>query len=379
MVGIHVLLSVICMHASAMHTPPSLHRVHWPTPVDSNLTPSHVQLLASPGTACSSDASRLSLYMRAVAATNPAAYGTKDHAQHLLVHAEKTPAATTPIVTCWRSKALAIMPPIAARWADMRCPGSNPAQARAIRVVLTTTECTTELRLLSHQALTEADFRNMVGCIISIHEALQARPEVLHRSIDIVVRFLACTHNLEFENFELLAITSLAIAYKYEQHSCPLLEMVTYGIDIVPSEICLFEARVLTVLEFRLAGSTIFDFIHVLAVVGGLRDQLAMDFAQYLIEIASGEVLMLIYPASFLAAAAISLALLVSGKEPWPEALALYTSLGETHIEVCVSALHGLHLCAFCEPQPTQRPYAFEKYEHRLSSVFGLAADLVRG
>ncbi|KAJ3253361.1 G2/mitotic-specific cyclin [Boothiomyces macroporosus] len=197
------------------------------------------------------------------------------------------------------------------------------------------------LRELEKQCLPNADYMDMqkelqwkmrtilIDWLIEVHVKFRLLPETLYLAVNIIDRFLSL-RVVALQKLQLVGVTSLFIASKYEEVVSPSIQNFLYMAEdgYTEDEIVKAERYVLQVLKFGLQYPTPMSFLR--------RSSKADDYdiqtrtlAKYLMEISLVDHRFLVTPASLVAASAHYLARHMLNRGPWNKNLIHYSGYQE--------------------------------------------------
>ncbi len=155
----------------------------------------------------------------------------------------------------------------------------------------------------------------LMDWIIEVHHKFRLLPETLFLATNLIDRFLS-TRVVSLNKLQLVGLTCLFIAAKYEEVVCPsvhnFLSMADGGYD--DEEILAAEKYVLTTLNFDLSFPNPMNFLRRVSKADNF-DVEARTVGKYFIEIACVEHRLLHFGPSMIAAAGIYLARIVLERE----------------------------------------------------------------
>jgi G2/mitotic-specific cyclin 1/2 len=176
----------------------------------------------------------------------------------------------------------------------------------------------------------------LIDWLIEVHQKFRLLPETLFLAINIVDRFLT-QRVCSMGKLQLVGITALFIASKYEEVMCPSVQNFIYMADggYSDGEILKAEQYVLQILDFNLAFPNPMNFLRRISKADSYDIQ-ARTVAKYLLEVSLVEHQFLAFPPSLASAASMYLARAMLGRGEWDHNLQHYSGYTETQVMDCV-------------------------------------------
>ncbi|MCL7039522.1 hypothetical protein MKW94_006485 [Papaver nudicaule] len=196
----------------------------------------------------------------------------------------------------------------------------------------------------------------LVDWLIEIHMHFQFTPEVLYLAVHIVDQYLAMTLVVEMEEIQLIGITAMFIASKYEEVETPRIDQfaVTYSRE----QILAMEKSILVKFRWTLPFPNMYHFL-VRFIKAAAADKEMENMVFFLAELSLMQYAMVEYCPSMLAASAVYAAqCTLKRTPPWNETLKLHTGYSESQLIDCAKILVSFHSGAV-EHQPRT---VFRKY-----------------
>ncbi|CEJ82334.1 Putative G2 mitotic-specific cyclin-b [[Torrubiella] hemipterigena] len=196
----------------------------------------------------------------------------------------------------------------------------------------------------------------LVDWLIEVHTRFHLLPETLFLAVNIVDRFLS-EKVVQLDNFQLVGITAMFIASKYEEVLSPHVENFKRITDdgFSESEILSAERFVLSTLEYDLSYPNPMNFLRRVSKADNYDIQ-SRTVGKYLMEIALLDHRFMKFPPSQIAAAAMYLARLMLDRGVWDKTLAHYSTYTEEEVEPIV------HLMVDYLARPVVHEAFFKKY-----------------
>uniref|UniRef100_A0A0D9Y0C5 Uncharacterized protein n=1 Tax=Leersia perrieri TaxID=77586 RepID=A0A0D9Y0C5_9ORYZ len=211
----------------------------------------------------------------------------------------------------------------------------------------------------------------LIDWLVEVSEEYKLVPDTLYLTINLIDRFLS-QHYIERQKLQLVGITSMLIASKYEEICAPRVEEFCFITDntYTKAEVLKMESLVLNDLGFHLSVPTTKTFLRRFlraAQFSRKAPSLTMGcLANYLAELTLVDYSFLKFLPSVVAASAVFLArwTLDQSDLPWNRTLEHYTSYKSSEIQTCVCALRELqHNTSNCPLNAIREKYRQQKFE----------------
>ncbi|KAF8400732.1 hypothetical protein HHK36_014032 [Tetracentron sinense] len=191
----------------------------------------------------------------------------------------------------------------------------------------------------------------LVDWLVEVSEEYNLVPDTLHLTVYLIDRFLSQNY-IERQRLQLLGITCMLIASKYEEICAPRVEEFCFITDntYAKGEVLKMEIEVLNYLGFQLSAPTTKTFLRrfLRAAQASYKvSSLELEFlANYLAELTLVEYGFLKFLPSLIAASAVFLArwTLDQSGDPWNPTLEHYTTYKASDMKATVLALQDLQL-----------------------------------
>ncbi|XP_073050942.1 cyclin-A2-4-like [Primulina eburnea] len=199
--------------------------------------------------------------------------------------------------------------------------------------------------------ITEAMRGILVDWLVEVSEEYRLIPDTLYLTINLIDRFLSAI-NIEKQKLQLLGVTCMLIASKYEEICAPCVENFCFITDntYTKGEVLKMEGLVLNHLGFQLSIPTtkkfLRRFIHAAQVSYEIPSVELEFLANYLAELTLVEYNFLKFLPSLIAASAVFLArwTLDQSDHPWNPTLEYYTMYKTSDLKYTVLELQDLQL-----------------------------------
>ncbi|KAG0567129.1 hypothetical protein KC19_7G112700 [Ceratodon purpureus] len=191
----------------------------------------------------------------------------------------------------------------------------------------------------------------LIDWLIEVHLKFKLMPETLYLTTNLIDRYL-CTQSVSRKNLQLVGVTAMLLAAKYEEIWAPEVNDFVHISDnaYTRDEVLTMEKNMLNTLKFNLTVPTPYVFIVRFLKASACDKQEKTVSAQlemvawFLVELCLTEYPMLKYAPSLIAAAAVYTAQVTLARQPrWGPALQRHSGYTEAHIKECASMMANLH------------------------------------
>jgi G2/mitotic-specific cyclin 2 len=157
----------------------------------------------------------------------------------------------------------------------------------------------------------------LVDWLIEVHAKFRLLPETLFLCVNLVDRFLS-SRPINMEKLQLVGVTALLVASKYEEVMAPAVDAFIYVADggYTEEEILKAERYLLHIIDFDLSYPNPMNFLRRISKADDY-DIHTRTIAKYLIEISLVDDRFLKYPPSRVAAAGMYLSRQMMDRGPW--------------------------------------------------------------
>lgn len=165
----------------------------------------------------------------------------------------------------------------------------------------------------------------LMDWLVEIHSKLHLLPETLYLAANIVDRFMTL-RVVNLDKIQLVGVTALLLAAKYEEVFPPMLHHFAYltGGNFDENDILSAEKFVLQVLDFDLSYPNPLNFLRRISKADNYDVQ-SRSFGKYLLEISVVEHTLIRYSPSMHAAASMLVARHIMGRPEWDANLVHYS------------------------------------------------------
>lgn len=210
----------------------------------------------------------------------------------------------------------------------------------------------------------------LIDWLVEVAEEYKLVPDTLYLTVSYIDRYLS-KNVVNRQRLQLLGVTSMLVASKYEEICAPQVEEFCYITDntYFCDEVLQMESKVLQHLNFELSTPTVKCFLRRFVRAAQVSPEIAqvqflhLEFlANFLAELTLTEYSFIGYLPSLVAASAVFLAkvTLDPTRKPWNATLKHYTRFQPSELRTCVKEIHELQ----CNKQGCGLPAIREKYRH---------------
>ncbi|KAI3942089.1 hypothetical protein MKW92_033118 [Papaver armeniacum] len=189
--------------------------------------------------------------------------------------------------------------------------------------------------------ITERERMIVVDWLIDVHREFQLSPEVLYLAVQILDRYLAMDLVVTKEEMQLLGVTAMFIASKYEEVSPPKIDRFADITDNACSteQILEMEKSIMVKFKWTLPFPTAYHFLVRFLKAAEANEEMG-NMVFFLAELGLLQYEMLKYCPSMLAASAVYAARSTLMISPlWNETLNLHTGYSESQLKNCAKKL----------------------------------------
>ncbi|KAJ9473920.1 G2/mitotic-specific cyclin-2 [Pseudozyma hubeiensis] len=199
----------------------------------------------------------------------------------------------------------------------------------------------------------------LVDWLVDVHAKFRLLPETLYLAVNIIDRFLS-RRTISLSKLQLVGVTAMFIASKYEEVMCPSIQNFYYLADggYTDVEILKAERYVLKVLDFSMSYANPMNFLRRISKADNYDIQ-TRTVAKYFMEISLLDYRLMEHPPSLVAAASVWLAREVLERGEWTPTLVHYSTYSEQ--ELLGTAEIMLDYCL----RPITHQFFHKKYAHK--------------
>ncbi|XP_076892873.1 G2/mitotic-specific cyclin-2-like [Bidens hawaiensis] len=184
----------------------------------------------------------------------------------------------------------------------------------------------------------------LVDWLIEVHYKFELMEETLYLTVNLIDRFLE-SQTVSRKQLQLVGITAMLLACKYEEVSVPLVNdfVVISDKAYTRIEVLEMEKQMVNTLKFNLSVPTQYVFIKRFLKTAKSSEQLAL-LAFYMIDMCLVEYESLKFSPSLLAAAAVFTAeCTLNRSKKWTKTCQVYSNYSEIHLMECSQMMVTLH------------------------------------
>ncbi|KAH6768305.1 CYCLIN B2 [Perilla frutescens var. frutescens] len=184
----------------------------------------------------------------------------------------------------------------------------------------------------------------LMDWLIEVHYKFELMDETLYLTVNLIDRFLA-VQSVERKKLQLVGITALLLACKYEEVSVPVVQDLVLISDkaYCRKEVLDMEKLIVNTLQFNMSLPTPYMFMRRFLKAAQSDKKLEL-LSFFILELCLIEYEMLRFPPSLLAAAAIFTAqCTLSGSKIWSKTCEKHTSYSKDQLLECARLMVTLH------------------------------------
>ncbi|KAL3621102.1 hypothetical protein CASFOL_036014 [Castilleja foliolosa] len=208
----------------------------------------------------------------------------------------------------------------------------------------------------------------LVDWLVEVAEEYKLVSDTLYLTVNYIDRYLSA-HKLVRNKLQLLGVSCMLVASKYEEISPPHIEDFCYITDntYTKDEVVHMERDVLKFIEFEMSNPTTKTFLRIFsraAQENSLFSNARFEFlCYYIAELSLTDYGCVRYIPSLVAASAIFLARLMMQPKsrPWTQALQKHTGYKPYELKQCVLRLHNLLLTSETSARAVRQKYMDQK------------------
>ncbi|XP_078038482.1 G2/mitotic-specific cyclin-B-like [Augochlora pura] len=211
----------------------------------------------------------------------------------------------------------------------------------------------------------------LIDWLIQVHQQFSLMQETLYLTVAIIDRFLQACNSIDRKRLQLVGITAMFVASKYEEMYSPDISDFVYVTDnaYTKEEILQMEKLILRTLDYSLGRPLPLHFLRRYSKAGKAM-AIHHTMAKYFLEQCLLHYEMCHFPPSLLAAAALYLALIITADSDgnknevvWTNTLAHYSTYTKTDVMPVVHDIASIITIAYkSKYQVVRKKYAQSKH-----------------
>ena len=218
----------------------------------------------------------------------------------------------------------------------------------------------------------------ILNWITHVHFRFELLPETFYLTVNIIDRYLEKNPNFQLKDLQLLSLSAMLIASKYEEIYAPEVNDFVWisNKSVTFNDIIKMESKILYKLNFEMLIVSPYIFLVRLNEVSGGTNQ-TLFLAQMLLEIGLSNYDFCSVNSSLKASTVLFLSRrVILGKEAhnWTPTLKLYSGYDEKQIKACSRSIHDAMVVFAKKIKENKPPFILNKYR---TNQFNKVADLV--
>lgn len=232
-------------------------------------------------------------------------------------------------------------------------------------------------RYLDGQSVITPKMRSiLVDWLVQVHKRFRLQSETLYLTVTIMDRYLFSSSKISKNDMQLIGVTSMMIACKYEEIYAPEIDDFVYICDNAykADEILAKELEIFEALDYNLGFPMSIQFLRRYSKTGyEVVDGTQHALAKYCLELSLMDYDLCTLKPSVLAAAALKLSMEVLVGEKWNSVLEHYSEYSSEELEYAVSLIcKSLYQVEFTN---TGKKLSAIKKKYSESKNFGISDD----
>lgn len=236
-----------------------------------------------------------------------------------------------------------------------------------------------QYRYLEGQTVTHKMRHILVDWLVQVHHRFTLTQETLFLTVGILDRYLQKERNVPRSKIQLVGVTAMFIASKFEEMVCPDVGDFSYITDkaYTKREILRMEIDILKKLEFNISIPLPLHFLRRNSKAG-MVDSRHHTLAKYLIELCLPEYTMCHFKASIIAGAALCLTLKLLDGGDWNDTLIYHSTYTEEQLlpVMCKMAAVVVKSQHSSKQQAVKQKYEATKFM-KISKLPQLKSDMI--
>nr|AKA66439.1 cyclin B [Palaemon carinicauda] len=219
----------------------------------------------------------------------------------------------------------------------------------------------------------------LIDWLIQVHSRFTLLQETLFLTVSIIDRFLQVERNIPRNKLQLVGVTAMFIASKYEEMYCPEIGDFSYITDkaYTKTDIKRMEIQMLKKLQFNVSYPLPLHFLRRNSKAGSV-DATQHTLAKYLMELCLLEYSMVHFKPSIIAAAALCLSLKLSDGSDWNNTLIYYSRYTEEQLIPVMAKMASVVVKSYTmKQQAVRQKYKASKYM-KISDIPQLKSKIIQ-
>jgi|Transcript_32667 cyclin B len=202
----------------------------------------------------------------------------------------------------------------------------------------------------------------LIDWLVEVHLKFKLVPETLYLTVNLIDRYLLGSP-VERSNLQLVGVSALLLASKYEEIYPPELKDLVYITDkaYTQEQILSMEEKMVKALKYKMTIASIHCFM-MRYLKAGHADRRMVWLASYVAERMLQEYAMLKYLPSMVAACAVYIARKNLGRNAWSPTLLHYAQYTESSLRACLEEMSSVIHSTKGSLQAVKKKYSSEKY-----------------
>ena len=202
----------------------------------------------------------------------------------------------------------------------------------------------------------------LIDWLVEVHLKFKLVPETLYLTVNLIDRYLLGSP-VERSNLQLVGVSALLLASKYEEIYPPELKDLVYITDkaYTQEQILGMEEKMVKALKYKMTIASVHCFM-MRYLKAGHADRRMVWLASYVAERMLQEYSMLKYLPSMVAACAVYVARKNLGRNAWSPTLLDYAQYAESDLHACLKDMHGVLHSTKGSLAAVKKKYSSEKY-----------------
>jgi cyclin B len=202
----------------------------------------------------------------------------------------------------------------------------------------------------------------LIDWLVEVHLKFKLVPETLYLTVNLIDRYLLGSP-VERSNLQLVGVSALLLASKYEESYPPELKDLVYITDkaYTQEQILGMEEKMVKALKYKMTIASVHCFM-MRYLKAGHADRRMVWLASYVAERMLQEYSMLKYLPSMVAACAVYVARKNLGRNAWSPTLLDYAQYAESDLHACLKDMHGVLHSTKGSLAAVKKKYSSEKY-----------------